>query len=230
MTYSWDFGNGGGSGAVPTRTYTSADTYSVTVTATDEYGLSHTSLPQDVVIVEPAGNVAPVPVLNPPSCSLLSCNFSSVGSEDPDVGDSFSRLWEWGHDGATSTSTSPSHTFPAPGTYTVTLTVTDGWGRAASDTYVLDLLEPAGNLAPVPVINTPVCTLLDCTFSSAGTADPEGNPFTLLWDFADDGATSTSSAPSHTFTAPGTYTVTLTATDIWGRADSTTIDVTVSGP
>ena len=47
LTYSWNFGNGSGSGPVPVRTYTSADTYSVTVTATDEYGLSHTSPPQN---------------------------------------------------------------------------------------------------------------------------------------------------------------------------------------
>jgi PKD repeat protein len=139
LTYTWDFGNGGGSGALPVRTYTSEGTYTVTVTARDQYGLTHTSLPQDVIIGVPVGNVAPIPVLNEPSCALLSCNFSSVGSEDPNEGDSFTRLWDFG-DGDTSTSTSPSHTFAAPGTYTVTLTVTDGWG-AASDpvTYVLTL-------------------------------------------------------------------------------------------
>ena len=131
LTYSWNFGNGGGSGPLPVRTYTSAGVYTVTVTAIDEYGLSHTSDPQEVTIGIPAGNVAPIPVLNPPSCALLACNFSSVGSEDPNVGDSFTRLWDFG-DGTTSTSTSPSHTYAAPGPYTVTLTVTDGWGVASA--------------------------------------------------------------------------------------------------
>jgi PKD repeat protein len=33
---------------------------------------------------------------------------------------------------------------------------------------------------------------------------------------------------SHTFAAPGTYTLTLTVTDGWGRANSTTRAVTVT--
>ena len=40
--------------------------------------------------------------------------------------------------------------------------------------------------------------------------------------------TSTSSAMSHTFPAAGTYTVTLTVTDGWGKAASTTRQVTVT--
>ncbi len=133
LTYTWNYGNGTGSGPVPTRTYTSANTYTVTLTARDEWGLTATAV-QTVTIVEPAGNVAPNPVLNPPACAGLVCNFSAVGSSDPNPGDSISYQWVWGDGTANSTSTSPSHTFPAPGTYTVTLTVTDGWGRAASMT------------------------------------------------------------------------------------------------
>ena len=52
--------------------------------------------------------------------------------------------------------------------------------------------------------------------SSAGSADPNGDAFTYLWNFGDGTATSTSSAPSHTFPAIGPYTVTLTLTDAWG--------------
>ena len=41
-------------------------------------------------------------------------------------------------------------------------------------------------------------------------------------------ATSTSSALSHTFPSAGTWTVTLTVTDGWGKAASTTRQVTVT--
>jgi PKD repeat protein len=133
LIYSWNFGNGTGSGPIPTRTYTSANTYTVTLTVRDEWGLTGTTS-QVITIVEPAGNVAPTPVINPPSCAGLVCNFSSVGSADPNPGDTFTRLWNWGDGTPTSTSTSTSHTFAGPGTYTVTLTVTDGWGRSASTT------------------------------------------------------------------------------------------------
>ncbi len=133
LTYSWNFGSGTGSGPVPIRTYTSANTYTVTLTVRDEYGVTG-STSQTLTIVEPSGNVAPVPVINPPSCAALVCNLSSVGSADANPGDTFTRLWDFGDGTPTSTSTAPSHTFPAPGTYTVTLTVTDGWGKAASTT------------------------------------------------------------------------------------------------
>jgi PKD repeat protein len=129
LIYTWNFGNGTGSGPVPTRTYATPGTFNVTLTARDEYGLTATAtLP--VTITEPAGNVAPTAVINPPSCLLLVCNFSSLGSADPNVGDTITRLWDFGDGGATSTATSLSRTFPADGTYPVTLTVTDGWGRA----------------------------------------------------------------------------------------------------
>ena len=69
LTYSWNFGNGRtGSGSVPSHTYTSANTYTVTLTVRDEYGLTGTTT-RTVTITEPAGNVAPTPVINPPACT-----------------------------------------------------------------------------------------------------------------------------------------------------------------
>jgi PKD repeat protein len=134
LTYSWNFGNGRtGSGPVPTHTYTTANTFTVTLTVRDEYGLTGTTT-GTVTIAEPAGNVAPTPVINPPACTLLVCNISGVGSADPNTGDTFTYLWNFGDGTPTSTSSAMSHTFPAAGSYTVTLTVTDGWGRAASTT------------------------------------------------------------------------------------------------
>ena len=133
LTYAWSFGQGTGSGAVATRTYTAASTYTVTLTVKDPWGLTSTTS-QTVTITEPPGNVAPTPVLNAPSCLALSCNFSGVGSADPNVGDTFTYLWDFGDGTATSTSSAPTHAFPAGATYTVTLTTTDGWGRANSVT------------------------------------------------------------------------------------------------
>ena len=61
---------------------------------------------------------------------------------------------------------------------------------------------------------SPLQTLkpLDVTFSSTGTSDPEGDPLSYSWAFG-DGGTSTQSNPTHTYTASGQYTATLTVSD-----------------
>ncbi len=142
LTYSWNFGNGSGSGPVVSRTYTAANTYTVVLTARDEWGVTATAT-QTVTIVEPPGNQAPNAVLNPPACSNLSCNFSAVGSSDPNPGDTITYSWNWGDGTPVTTTSSASHTFPAAGTYTVILTVTDGWGKATTKERVVTVTAPA---------------------------------------------------------------------------------------
>ncbi len=224
-TYSWNFGNGTGSGSFVSRTYTSAATYTVVLTVIDEYGLQSTAT-RDVIITEPTTNVAPTAVIGTPTCSARTCSFSSTGTNDPNAGDTITRLWTF-PDGTTSTSASPTKTFAADGTYTVSLTVTDGWGKATTVTRSVVIQEPATNRAPTAVIDPPVCTGLVCTFSSQASADPDGDPITRLWSFG-DGGTSTASAPSRTFGAAGTYTVSLTVTDAWGKFTTDTRQVTVA--
>ena len=93
LTYSWNFGNGSGSGPVPIRTYTSPGTFTVTLTVRDENNLTGVTS-QIVTIVEPAGNLPPIPVISPPVCTARVCNFSSASSTDPNTGDSFTRPLE----------------------------------------------------------------------------------------------------------------------------------------
>ncbi len=95
-----------------------------------------------------------------------------VDSTDPNIGDTFSRLWNFG-DGTTSTSTSPSKTYATDGTYTVTLIVTDGWGDSATTTRLVTIAKPPTNAAPIPVISAPVCAARTCNFFGTGTTDPE---------------------------------------------------------
>jgi PKD repeat protein len=71
------------------------------------------------------------------------------------------------------------------------------------------------------------CTKLICSFSSAGSADPDGTITAYLWNFG-DGSTSSNASPSHTYTSAGTYSVKLTVTDNKGVTGSTTISVRVS--
>jgi PKD repeat protein len=128
---------------VVNRTYTAAGTYTVTLTAKDEWGNVGTAT-QTVTIAEPADNTAPTMLaIDTPACNALSC--SLVGRFRDNLGDSTSRVWVWGDNTTNGTSSgtvsgtgdqlvTTSHTFAAAGTYIVTLTVTDGWGRLGTVT------------------------------------------------------------------------------------------------
>jgi glucose/arabinose dehydrogenase/PKD repeat protein len=67
-------------------------------------------------------------------------------------------------------------------------------------------------------------TPLEVSFSSAGSADPEGEPVTYSWTFG-DGATSTAANPTHTYTQAGQYTVRLSVSDGTNTTLSTPISI-----
>ncbi|WP_214409145.1 carbohydrate-binding protein [Sphaerisporangium fuscum] len=66
---------------------------------------------------------------------------------------------------------------------------------------------------------------LAVTFSSAGSSDPEGGALTYSWNFG-DGGTSTAADPSHTYTAKGTFTATLTVKDPQGLTGTASVVIT----
>jgi PKD repeat protein len=230
FTYLWNWGDGTATstGATPTHTFATDNTYIVTLTVTDAWG-DFASTTRNVTIAQPGTNAAPVPVIGAPSCVLRVCSMSSAGSFDPN-GDAFTYLWNFGDGTATSTASAPSHTFPGNGPYTVTLTLTDAWGKFASATRPVSFTEPGTNVAPLPVIDLPNCLARTCTLTGTGSSDPNGDTFTYLWNFGDGTATSTSATAVHLFALDGSYTVTLTLTDVWGRAASTTRVVTITKP
>ena len=185
LTYAWSFGNTRtGTGALPSFTYTSASTFTPTLTVRDEYGLTSTVTMSPITIAEPPGNVAPTAVFTTPTCVGLVCNFSGAASTDPDTGDAVTYLWDFGDGGVTSTSSSPSRTFLAAGTYTVTLTVSDGSGRHRHRDPVGDggpltgaAVEPSPvrAMGPLPTMrHLPLCVHERMVKGPGGT-QPEGN-------------------------------------------------------
>jgi PKD repeat protein len=87
--------------------------------------------------------------------------------------------------------------------------------------------EPPGAANQPPVASfTYSCSTLSCTFANTST-DPGGSIATSSWTFG-DGGTSTATSPAHTYTAAGTYSVTLTVVDGGGASNSATQSVTVA--
>jgi len=70
---------------------------------------------------------------------------------------------------------------------------------------------------------------LTVTFSSSGSADPEGQPITWLWDFG-DGSSSTAANPVHTYPTAGQYTVRLTTSDGVNSAFSAPLTIRAGRP
>jgi large repetitive protein len=231
LTYFWNFGSQGtATGPLPTKTFTAPGTFPVTLTVTDEWKATNTSAAQNVTIVEPAGNSAPVPTFVQ-SCQGLTCAVSSQGTTDPNTGDVISYSWNWGDGTTPSTGASPTaHVYAGAGTYTITLTTTDGWGKAASTSRTFTLNEPAGNTAPHVEFTTSCASFTVCQMNSAGTADAEGDTLAYSWNWGDSTTPSTTASPAHTYGSPGTYTITLTVSDVWGKAATVSHSVTITEP
>jgi len=231
LTYSWNFGTQGtATGPLPTKTFTAPGTFPVTLTVKDEWTVTNTSAAQNVAIVEPSGNSAPVPTFVQ-SCTGLTCSVSSQGTADPNTGDVITYSWNWGDGTALSTGASPAaHVYATAGNYTITLTTTDGWGKFASTTRSVTLSEPAGNTAPSVTFTATCASFTVCQMNSAGTTDAEGDAIRYSWNWGDLTTASTTASPSHTYATPGTYTIVLSVTDVWGQVGTAERTVTITEP
>ncbi|WP_282133519.1 PKD domain-containing protein [Cellulophaga baltica] len=240
LTYAWDFGDGStATTANPSHTFTTAGTYTVTLTITDD-GTPVLTNTDTITIIVTDANQAPTAVATSDVTSgapSLVVQFTGDTSSDPDTGDTLTYAWDFG-DGTTATIANPSHTFTTAGTYDVTLTVTDDGTPALSSseiTLTITVNAPA-NQAPTAVATSDIITgevSLAVQFTGDTSSDPDtGDVLTYAWDFG-DGTTATTANPSHTFTTAGTYNITLTVSDDGTPALSSsevTITITVNAP
>ena len=234
VEYQWDFGDGTalGMGVTPTHTYGAAGTYTVTLTVTDDGGLTDTGTTMATIAEVPPPNQAPTANANGPYNAQVgdTINFSGAGSSDPD-GTIVAYAWDFG-DGNTGTGANPAHAYGIAGSFTVTLTVTDDGspaltGNAVTTATITD--APPPNQTPTANANGPYNAQVGDTinFSGAGSSDPDGTIVAYAWDFGDGTALGMGVTPTHTYGAAGTYTVTLTVTDDGGLSGSATTTATI---
>lgn len=215
--WAWNFGDGNSATvSTPTvsHTYSTAGTFPVNLGVADPNGCSGNIVKNIVVLPAPAlsFSASPTQACTPP----LTVNFSNTSS----AAGSATYTWSFG-DGGTSTANSPSHTYTANGTYTVTLIVSQS---GCIDTLIKPafvIIQPI--VASYTASPTSVCTGGQINFTNTST------PSAILatWDFG-DGTNSNVLNPSHTYTAAGTYSISMTATDASGCTDTFTGLVTVN--
>ncbi|MGC3994581.1 MAG: PKD domain-containing protein [Propionicimonas sp.] len=210
-----------------------AGVYTVRVRGVDSHGFT-TSPTYDV------GNITvQVPASNPPVASFTAtcgtgadsnvCEFDARATTDEEIG-SVTYSWNYGTGQGTATGVVPAaKTYTTSGTFTVTLTAKDQWNNVGTTTRTVTITEPTDNVPPNAVISEPACSGRVCNFSSAASTDPNtGDTISRVWQWGDGTPQSTSTAPSHTFALAGTYTVTLTVTDGWGKSTTVTRQLTVA--
>ena len=214
--WAWNFDDPG-SGAAntstlqnPTHTFSVDGSHNVQLTATNAGGSSTRAHMVNVgTLIPPVANFSYV-------ANKLSVAFTDTSTGPPDTWG-----WNFGDPGSGSHNMSfvrnPTHVFSQEGTFTVTLVVSNAAGSSSKN-------------RTLTVHSTDSVPVADFTFAAAGldvafTDTSTGPPTSWSWNFGDaaSGATNASALqnPTHVFSAPGAYSVTLTATNSKGSAQVT---------
>ncbi|HSU27892.1 MAG TPA: PKD domain-containing protein [Chitinophagaceae bacterium] len=198
--WQWDFGDGGTSTAQnPTHTYSTYGYFTVKLIVTNSSGCKDSISKIDFVRIRRA--IISIPALPDNGCIPFTTNPVPVVNSLDNV---LTWAWTFG-DGATSTSQNPSHTYIAQGNYNIKLTITTSSG--CTDSLII---APAIRVGSHPSVNFSAVPTTQCSYQTVQFTDLSVPSDQWIWNFG-DGAGSTTQNPTHIYTQPGTYDVTLIA-------------------
>jgi len=236
VSFSWDFGDGStASGSQVSHSFSSAGSYSVSLTVVDDQGLS--SFVSKTVVVSSSQPQNQPPTLTQiyvnPSSPKVGCSASfSSNASDPE-NQPLSFLWAFG-DNTTSNLSQPTHVYNNTGTYNVNLTVSDG-SLSTSLTKSISVTTNTPPSLSVSVSNsnpTPGSTI-----QLSGTATDDDGIQSVWWDYSWTSQTVDATGYNVSATVPnssGQYTITFYAKDNCNAQASKAITITVqqqgSGP
>ncbi|MFH0864848.1 MAG: PKD domain-containing protein [Bacteroidota bacterium] len=221
-TYTWGAGIGISTSSIIVIPL-STTTYPVTVT-------DNCNSPQDVDSV--TITVFPLPQVQFISDSIHGCEPLLVSFSDQSTPTIANWLWNFGdtQSGSNNISTqqNPSHLFSTAGLYTVTLSVSTTDGCDGSITYQ-NMIE----VYPTPdayfYYDPQTISILN---PNVNFIDMSAGASTWNWNFGDPASMSSNSSdepsPSHYFSNPGTYYITLVITSQYGCTDSASTDIIVN--
>ena len=201
FTSTWDFNDGTNSTQTnPSHNFQTAGNYPVTLTVVTSNGCTD----------QISHNVA---VYNPPvarfaasdACVGLTTQFIDQSSSID--GSIIGWNWEFG-DNYNSVEGSPSHLYANPGTYGVSLTITSVYGCWDSYSQPVQIYSQPST----QILASNVCEDNPVQFTSVSSGPGLVN---YVWDLG-NGITSTDSTFAYTYSDPGTYTVSVVATNSSG--------------
>jgi len=215
--WEWNFGDGGTSTEQnPKHGYNQVGTFTVslTITTTAPRNNVATVVKKDLIVtVNPPRPDFAISTVSPfTSTQVTFSNRTRLGTERP-------VTYKWDFDGNlntvtdTSTLESPVYQYPSAGTFQPTLTASSATrSEVVSKPIIVDGVTSAALIAsPRSATTATLIQFNDRT--SFGTKGTGGTVVaeTYRWDFG-DGQISTLKDPTHTYSAVGTYNVTLTVT------------------
>lgn len=218
-SWDWDFGDGSphSSEQNPSHLYASDGSYTATLTVTDSQldtavDTAAVSISTSSVAAEAGGPYSGT------TCNPISFSGGVTGGCPP-----YSYSWDFGDGSGTSTLQNPTYQYTGDGSYTATFIVTDDKGGSDTDTASVSISTP-GLVASADGPDNG-CTGESVSFT--GSATGGCTPYSWSWGFG-DGGTSSQQNPSHTYSSPGVYTVTLTVTDDASNTDADSFTITIA--
>ena len=220
LTYQWDFDDGDtGTGVTPIHSYTSPDTYIVTLTVSDGRGGTDTAQIQVAILTE---NLPPHITSSPVTDIDEGVAYTYQTIADDPNNDTLEFLLAQGPEGMTLDPETGLITWssPVPGSLNITVAVTDGNGGTDMQTFIL-LVSEVPNRTPAADAGGPYTAIVgqEISCDGSGSTDPDNDTLSFEWNFG-DGATGTDEAAAHSYSEPGNYMVTLTVTDPDGASNT----------
>jgi PKD repeat protein/uncharacterized protein YraI len=218
--FDWTFGDGAGaSGVDVSHVYDTAGRYDVTLTVTDDKGLSDTAVQQ--IQIEggepPEPDEPPLAVINAPAQAEVGQSVAFDASASESANPIVSYEWNLG-DGSTANAVTINHAYSTPGVYNVILTLTDDQGLQGTANHQIRIEEapPEPSEPPTAVIDAPEQAAVGQEVTFDGAASQPGNGGAIIeyrWDFGDGTDPATGPTVTHIYPDPDEYTVVLTVTD-----------------
>ncbi len=209
-SHLWDFGDGAFSPLVnPSHTFNKLGSYTVIHYYTNPNGCRDTSVVEDAINL--GQGVLKISTNSDIICAGAPVDFFS------NIANSATYSWDFGDGIGTSTQDTAIYTYATPGTYEIALTVTDATGCASNITKTIVVTSPL--TVDFTALDTSGCEApISIDFQNNTTG-----AIAFQWEFG-DGTTSILANPVHTYTAEGSYTVSLLAINPDGCKDSLVLD------